>query len=105
MTIKELRYFIALADTGHFGRASERCEVSPSTLGMQVRRLEHSLGVNLFHRYRKPVTLTEIGERLVPLARLILTATEEIQRLAQHELSAHRKAICDARCPDSRQRR
>ncbi len=48
MTLRELRYLVALADHGHFGRAAEACHVSQPTLSTQVRKLEEYLGATLF---------------------------------------------------------
>ena len=50
MTLRDLRYLVALADLGHFGRAAEACHVSQPTLSTQLRKLEDSLGVALFER-------------------------------------------------------
>ncbi len=82
MTLQELRYAVALADTGHFGRAAEACFVSQSTLSTQIRKLEDYLGLALFDRSLKSVTLTPAGRDIVDSARRII---EEANRI--HELS------------------
>ena len=85
MTLKELQYVLALAETGHFGKAAEVCYVTQSTLSLQLRRLEESLGVQLFDRDHKPVTPTPVGWQVIPLARMVVMATDEMRRLARKE--------------------
>lgn len=72
MNLRDLHYFVAVADEGHFGRAADVCHVSQPTLSMQVKKLEEFLGVRLFERARKKVMVTSAGQDLLPLARQIL---------------------------------
>ncbi|HQS58630.1 MAG: DNA-binding transcriptional regulator OxyR [Gallionellales bacterium 35-53-114] len=83
MTLQELRYIVALADTGHFGKAAETCYISQSTLSTQVKKLEDFLGVMLFDRSLKHVALTPIGHEIVSSARLILDEATRIRELAR----------------------
>ncbi|MFA6902597.1 MAG: LysR substrate-binding domain-containing protein [Gallionellaceae bacterium] len=83
MTLQELRYIVALADTGHFGKAAEACYISQSTLSTQVKKLEDFLGVMLFDRSLKHVALTPIGHEIVSSARLILDEATRIRELAR----------------------
>ncbi len=85
MTLRELRYLIALADLGHFGRAAEACHVSQPTLSTQLRKLEGFLGVTLFERTNKALRITPIGERIVAKARRILAEADSIVELARHQ--------------------
>ena len=62
MNLRDFLYFIAVADTRHFGRAAERCFVSQPTLSGQIKKLESELGVSLFERTNKSVSLTPIGD-------------------------------------------
>jgi LysR family hydrogen peroxide-inducible transcriptional activator len=78
ITLTELRYVVAVADTGHFGRAAAECHVSQPTLSTQIKKLEDMLGVRLFERAAKRVRLTAAGERIVERARVIL---EEIRAI------------------------
>ncbi|MFL6578250.1 MAG: LysR substrate-binding domain-containing protein [Povalibacter sp.] len=80
-----MRYFVALADTRHFGKAAERSFVSQPTLSAQIKKLENYLGVQLIERQPRKVTLTETGQKILPLARRILQESEEIVSLARHE--------------------
>jgi LysR family transcriptional regulator, hydrogen peroxide-inducible genes activator len=85
MNLRDLRYFVALADTKHFGKAAERCYVSQPTLSAQIKKLENYLGVQLIERQPRRVTLTETGARIVPLARRMLQESDEIIALARNE--------------------
>ncbi|MFL6550317.1 MAG: LysR substrate-binding domain-containing protein [Povalibacter sp.] len=85
MNLRDLRYFVALADTRHFGKAAERSFVSQPTLSAQIKKLENYLGVQLIERQPRKVTLTETGQKILPLARRILQESEEIVSLARHE--------------------
>jgi LysR family transcriptional regulator, hydrogen peroxide-inducible genes activator len=81
--LKDLRYLVAVADTGHFGEAAERCFVSQPTLSAQLKKLEEYLGVRLIERQPRRATLTQPGEQVVARARLILTASDEVLAIAQ----------------------
>ena len=85
MNLRDLRYFVALADTRHFGKAAERCFVSQPTLSAQIKKLENYLGVQLLERQPRKVTLTETGQKILPLARRILQESDEIVSLARNE--------------------
>lgn len=84
MTLQELRYLLALADTGHFGRAAEACFVSQSTLSTGLKKLEDSLGVTIFDRSLKRVTPTPIGCEIIESARRIVEEAARIRALASH---------------------
>lgn len=75
--VRDLRYFVAVAEELHFTRAAERLYVSQPALSKQVRALERLLGVELFRRDPQGVTLTEAGEALLPHARRVLDAWSE----------------------------
>jgi LysR family hydrogen peroxide-inducible transcriptional activator len=85
MNLRDLRYFVALAETRHFGKAAERSFVSQPTLSAQIKKLENYLGVQLIERQPRKVTLTEMGQRILPLARRILQESDEIVSLARNE--------------------
>ncbi|MBC2900725.1 LysR family transcriptional regulator [Streptomyces cupreus] len=72
--VRDLRYFVTVAEELHFTRAAERLYVSQPALSKQVRALERQLGVVLFHRGPQGVTLTEAGAALLPHARRVLDA-------------------------------
>jgi LysR family transcriptional regulator, hydrogen peroxide-inducible genes activator len=83
MTLQELRYVVALADAGHFGRAAEACFVSQSTLSTQIKKLEDYLGIALFDRSLKTVTLTPAGHEIVDSARHIIEEANRICELSK----------------------
>ena len=77
MELRQLRYFVAIADSGSFSKAAERVFVAQSALSHQLAQLEGELGAALFHRSRRGVTLTEAGSRFFPHAVSILRQAEE----------------------------
>jgi LysR family hydrogen peroxide-inducible transcriptional activator len=81
--LKDLRYLVAVADSGHFGQAAQRCFISQPTLSAQLKKLEDYLGVQLIERQPKGATLTQAGEQIVARARLILSASDEVLTIAQ----------------------
>jgi len=84
MNLKDLKYLVALADTGHFGKAAERTFVSQPTLSAQLKKLEDYLGVKLVERQPKNVQLTEVGREVVVRARRMLNEGDEIVALARN---------------------
>ena len=78
MELRHLRYFVAIADTLSFSRASESLYVSQSALSKQIAELERELGVLLFQRDKRSVALTEAGRLLLPEAKNILIQSEKL---------------------------
>lgn len=83
MNLRDLQYLVTLADTGHFGEAAERCHVSQPTLSAQIKKLEEYLGVQLFERQPRKITLTDVGRRIVERARHVTQEAEDIRELAR----------------------
>ncbi|MFI6344927.1 LysR family transcriptional regulator [Streptomyces sp. NPDC050560] len=76
MELQQLRYVVAVAETGGFTRAAERCLVVQSALSHQIAKLERELGARLFERTSRRVRLTAAGEAFLPAARQSLKAAE-----------------------------
>ncbi|TBO54609.1 LysR family transcriptional regulator, partial [Streptomyces kasugaensis] len=76
MELQQMRYVVAVAETGGFTRAAERCHVVQSALSHQIARLEKELGARLFDRTSRSVRLTAAGAAFVPVARQTLQAAE-----------------------------
>lgn len=84
-SVRQLRYFLALVDTGHFGRAAQNCSVSQSALSSAIAELELVLDANLVDRTRRSVTITALGQRLAVQARLCLRDIDSLVEMARSE--------------------
>lgn len=83
LTLKQLRYFEALAAQGHFGRAAEICAITQPALSMQIRELETTVGTPLFERATRAVRLTGFGEIFAGRVREILARVDDLGDLAR----------------------
>jgi LysR family hydrogen peroxide-inducible transcriptional activator len=83
ISMKHLRYFEALAQHGHFGRAAETCAISQPALSLQMKELEEILGVPLVERGTRQIRLTSLGEEFALRVRDILRAVDELHDLAR----------------------
>jgi LysR family hydrogen peroxide-inducible transcriptional activator len=77
-TLKQLRYFLALTETEHFGRAAERCFVSQSAFSNAIQELETTLGIRLVDRTNRSVTITSMGQEVAVQARLVMRDVESL---------------------------
>jgi LysR family transcriptional regulator, hydrogen peroxide-inducible genes activator len=83
VSLRQLRYFDALARHGHFGRAAEACSISQPALSMQIKELEQILGGVLLERNARQVVLTRFGEELAQRVRDILRSVDELGDFAR----------------------
>ncbi|WP_299924510.1 hydrogen peroxide-inducible genes activator [uncultured Pelagimonas sp.] len=83
ITLKQLRYFQALAHHGHFGQAAAASAISQPALSVQIKELEHRLGGPLFEREPRRVHLTHLGAELLDRARDILKSVDDLENLAR----------------------
>ena len=81
MELRQLRYFVAIAEERSISRAAERLWIAQPGLSTQVRRLENELGIQLFHRHSRGVDLTPAGELFLERARAALVAAEEARAM------------------------
>ena len=83
VTLRQLRYFDALARHGHFGRAAEACSISQPALSMQIKEMEETLGGVLLERGARQFALTKFGEELLQRVRDILRSVDELGDFAR----------------------
>ncbi len=83
LTLRQLRYFDALAEHGHFGRAADVCAISQPALSVQIKELEESFGAPLLERTTRSVRLTSFGEDVLVRVREILRSVDELGDMAR----------------------
>lgn len=83
LTLKQLRYFEALARHGHFGRAADACAISQPALSVQIKELEQQLGLALFERGARQVRLTAFGQDWAIRVRAVLQGVDELGDMAR----------------------
>ncbi|MBE0670888.1 MAG: LysR family transcriptional regulator [Anaerolineales bacterium] len=88
MEIHQLTYFVAVAETGSFSRAAERCNITQPSLSQQIMKLEQELGEALFERLPRKVVLTDAGRILLPRAISILGDLQDIKHTLNQNVDA-----------------
>lgn len=83
VTLTQLEYIVAVDVHRHFGRAAESCFVTQPTLSMQIKKLEEDLGVIIFDRSKQPLIPTDVGQRLIDQARVVLSESAELQNIIE----------------------
>jgi len=93
LDLRLVRYFVAVAEHGHFGRAAEALHVTQPSLSRQVRRLEREIGAVLLERIPQGCRLTEAGAAFLPPAKALLHAATEASAMARAAARPHRVTI------------
>jgi DNA-binding transcriptional LysR family regulator len=89
MDLRQLRYFVTVAETGHITRAAARLGMQQPPLSQQIRALEQTLGTPLFHRHPKGVTLTDAGEMLLADSQRLLADASAVRARMQAVAKGH----------------
>jgi LysR family hydrogen peroxide-inducible transcriptional activator len=87
ISIKQLVYALTVADTLHFKKAAEKCNISQSALSSALNELEKQIGLQIFERDTKKVLITPVGQQVLQRARSILSQVEDLQHFAKTQKS------------------
>ncbi len=85
MTITQLKYVLAVAEHKNFTLAAEKCFVTQPTLSMQIQKIEEELEIQIFDRTKKPIQLTEIGQKIVSQSKNIVNEADRIQDIVDQQ--------------------
>ncbi len=85
MTITQLKYVLAVAEHKNFTLAAEKCFVTQPTLSMQIQKIEEELSIQIFDRTKKPIQLTDIGQKIVSQAKNIVNEANRIQDIVEQQ--------------------
>lgn len=85
MTITQLTYVLAVAEHKNFTLAAEKCFVTQPTLSMQIQKLEEQLGIQIFDRSKKPIQLTDVGDKIVSQAKNIVNEADRIKDIVDQQ--------------------
>ena len=83
ITLTQLEYIVAVDTYRHFGKAAESCFITQPTLSMQIKKLEEELEIIIFDRSKHPLIPTDVGQRIIDQARVILKQSEEIDNIVK----------------------
>jgi len=85
MTITQLQYVLAVAEHKNFTLAAEKCFVTQPTLSMQIQKIEEELKILIFDRTKKPIQLTDIGQKIVNQAKNIVNEADRIKDIVEQQ--------------------
>jgi len=93
MNLRDLKYIVEVAREKNFARASEKVFVSQPALSMQIKKLEETLGVEIFERDKQNFLITPVGAEIIKKAEIILQESEEIRMIAKNSKDPHKGEI------------
>ena len=85
MTITQLQYVLAVAEHKNFTLAAEKCFVTQPTLSMQIQKVEEELNIQIFDRTKKPIQLTDIGQKIVNQAKNIVNEADRMKDIVEQQ--------------------
>ena len=85
MTITQLKYVLAVAEYKNFTVAADKCHVTQPTLSMQIQKIEEELAVQIFDRSKKPIQITDIGQKIINQAKSIVVEADRIQDIVEQQ--------------------
>ncbi len=85
MTITQLKYVLAVAEYQNFTLAAEKCFVTQPTLSMQIQKIEEELAIQIFDRTKKPIKITDIGQKIINQAKNIVVEADRIQDIVEQQ--------------------
>lgn len=94
LELRQLRYFVAVAETEHVGRAAERLHISQSPLSRQIAQLGKTLGLTLFERGQQRIRLTRDGQVFLAEARALLRHADRLENLGRRLGSGEEGGLC-----------
>lgn len=83
ITLTQLEYIVAVDTYRHFGKAAEHCFITQPTLSMQIKKLEEDLEIIIFDRSKQPLIPTDVGQRIIEQARVVLKETDELNNIVK----------------------
>jgi LysR family hydrogen peroxide-inducible transcriptional activator len=83
ITLTQLEYIVAVDTYRHFGKAAEHCFITQPTLSMQIKKLEEDLEIIIFDRSKQPLIPTDVGQRIIEQARVVLKQSDEINNIVK----------------------
>ncbi|RIH66235.1 hydrogen peroxide-inducible genes activator [Mariniphaga sediminis] len=83
ITLTQLEYIVAVDTYRHFGKAAESCFITQPTLSMQIKKLEEDLEIIIFDRSKQPLIPTDVGQRIIEQARVVLKQSEELTNIVK----------------------
>lgn len=83
MNIQQFQYVLAVVDLRNFEAAADRCFISQSTLSTMIGRFEEEIGIKIFNRKTKPVSITPEGEQIISRLRIVLNEIDSLNNVVQ----------------------